>query len=195
VVLGLVSVRPMAGHELAGFADRSIGNFFPLTRSHIYSELDRLYQLGLLSATEVPQERFPIKRVYEITDEGEGVLRSWLENSPPAKERQRSLFLVRMFFGDRISPARLEAILDEYAADAQAQRDRFGDIVERLADRPESAFRRATAMFGMRREQAKLDWVAEVRPLLLPGPDPRPDPVREVVSPERKQPRDAGGSR
>ena len=167
VVLGLVSVRPRAGHELAGYAGRSVGHFFSLTRSHIYSELDRLCELGLLEATEVPQERLPTKRVYEITAAGERALRGWLEESPLGPERQRNLFLVRVFFGDRMSPARLEAILDEYEAEAQARRDRLGEVVERLADRPAAAFRRATALFGVRREQAKLDWVAEVRPLLL----------------------------
>jgi len=40
-------------------------------------------------------------------------------------------------------------------------------VADRLANRPGSAFRRSTAMFGVHREQAKLDWVAEVRPMLL----------------------------
>jgi DNA-binding PadR family transcriptional regulator len=122
---------------------------------------------GLLEATEVPQDRFPTKRVYDITGEGEGVLNRWLEQSPVAPDRQRNLLLVRVFFGDRISAPRLEAILDEYEADARTRRDRLIDVVQRLADRPQAAFRRATAMFGVRREQAKLDWVADVRPLLL----------------------------
>jgi PadR family transcriptional regulator, regulatory protein AphA len=167
VVLGLVSVRSRAGHELAGYAERSIGNFFSLTRSHIYSELDRLCELGLLEASEVPQERLPTKRVYAITSEGEGVLRSWLEDSELGSERQRNLFLVWVFFGDRMSSARLQAILDEYETEAGARRDRLAELVDRLAERPQATFRRATAMFGVRREQAKLDWVAEVRPLLL----------------------------
>ena len=71
------------------------------------------------------------------------------------------------FFADRMSPSRLEAILGEYEGEARARWDRLGEVVERLADRPQAAFRRATAMFGVRREQAKLDWVTEVRPLLL----------------------------
>lgn len=167
VVLGLVSVRPRAGHELAGYAERSIGNFFPLTRSHVYSELDRLCRVGLLVATEVRQERFPTKRVYEITAEGECVLQQWLEEAPLGVDRQRNLFLVRLFLGDRMSPARLEEILGEYEAEARARRDRLAVVVERLAERPQAAFRRATAMFGVRREQAKLEWVAEVRPILL----------------------------
>ena len=167
VVLGLVSVRPRAGHELARYAERSIGNFFPLTRSHVYAELDRLCRLSLLEATEVAQERFPTKRVYEITAEGEAVLGEWLEESPLDPDRQRNLFLVRVFFGDRMSPGRLESILEEYGSEARARRDELGEVVERLADRPQAAFRRATAMFGVRREQAKLDWVAEVRSLLI----------------------------
>jgi DNA-binding PadR family transcriptional regulator len=167
VVLGLVSLRPRAGHELAGYAERSVGNFFPLTRSHIYSELERLCGLGLLEATEVRQVRFPNKRVYAITAEGEDVLREWVEESPVISERQRNLFLARVFFADRMAPARLEAILFEYEAQARARRDRLGDVVERLEPRPQAAFRRATAMFGVRREQAKLDWLREVRPLLL----------------------------
>ena len=167
VVLGLVSLRPRAGHELAGYAERSVGNFFPLTRSHVYSELERLCRLGLLEATEVRQERFPTKRVYEITAGGDDVLREWLEGAPLGAERERNLFLVRVFFADRMSPARLEAILSQYESQARARRDRLGDVVEKLEARPHATFRRATAMFGVRREQAKLDWLAEVRPLLL----------------------------
>lgn len=105
--------------------------------------------------------------MYEITAEGEGVLQDWLEESPVDPERQRDPFLVRVFFADRMSSARLEAILDAYETEARARRDRLGEVAHRLADRPHATFRRATAMFGVRREQAKLDWIADVRPLLL----------------------------
>jgi len=167
VVLGLVSVRPAAGHELAGFAARSVGLIFPLTRSHIYSELDRLRQLGLLTATEVAQERSPNKRVYEVTQEGNDVLSRWLEEAPLGSERQRNLFMVRIFFGDRMASGRLEELLDEYERAARARRDHLAEIVDRLGGRPEATYRRVAAMFGLRREQATLDWIAEARPLLL----------------------------
>jgi DNA-binding PadR family transcriptional regulator len=166
VVLGLVSVRPTAGHELAGFSERSIGNFFPIARSQIYSELDRLCQLGLLSVTEVPQDRWPTKRVYELTEGGQSELRRWLEHAPVEADRNRNLFLVRVFFGDQLPPERLDALLDEYEANARAYHGTLTAVVEKLADRPHSAFRRATAMFGMRHAQATLDWVADVRTIL-----------------------------
>ena len=166
VVLGLVSVRPAAGHELAGFSERSIGNFFPIARSQIYSELERLCRLGLLAVTEVRQERAPTKRVYELTEAGGLELQRWLDAAPVTDQRTRNLFLVRVFFGDRVSRERLDALLDEYEASARADRDRFAAIAARLAGQPECAFRRATAVYGMRHAQATLDWVADVRPIL-----------------------------
>jgi DNA-binding PadR family transcriptional regulator len=167
VVLGLVSIRPMTGYELAAYAERSIGSFFSLTRSHIYSELDRLGGLGLLEATEIAQEMAPTKRVYEITPDGSDELRLWLEGAALKEERSRSLFLVRVFFGDRTSPEHLAALLDEFESAARDRRDRLAMLADKLAERPGSVFRRSTAMLGLRREQANLDWVAEMRPMLL----------------------------
>jgi PadR family transcriptional regulator AphA len=163
VVLGLVSIRPGAGHELAGFSERSIGNFFPIARSQVYSELERLCRLGLLSVTEVPQQRWPTKRVYEVTEDGAAELRRWLEEAPVEPERSRNPFLVRVFFGDRVSRERLDTLLDDYEATARAHRDSLAAIADRLADQPQSTFPKATALYGMRHAQATLDWVADVR--------------------------------
>jgi PadR family transcriptional regulator AphA len=167
VVLGLVSLRSTTGHDLAAFAERSIGQFFSLTRSHVYSELDRLCRMGLLDVTEVEQERFPTKRVYEITPEGLKVLEGWLGDADMPAERQRNMFLVQVFFGDRMSDERLEELLARYEVRTRERRERLAEVVERLADRPESVFRRATAMFGAAQAQASLDWIDEVRPMLL----------------------------
>jgi DNA-binding PadR family transcriptional regulator len=167
VVLGLVSIRPVTGYDLTSYAQRSIGNFFPLTRSHIYTELDRLHRLGLLEATQTEQQNAPTKRTYEITLSGRAQMQAWLEDPELREDRTRSMFLVRIFFGDRTTPERLTTLLDEFESAAQARRDRLAALVERLADRPEAVFRRATAVFGLRREEANLHWVAEMRPALL----------------------------
>jgi PadR family transcriptional regulator, regulatory protein AphA len=167
VVLGLVAERPSSGYDLAAFAEGSIGQFFPLTRSHIYSELERLSRLGLLQATEVEAERYATKRVYTITAEGVEVLRGWLDDPRLPAERQRNVFLVRVFFGDQVSPGRIEGLLDSYEQAAHAWRDELVALVDSLAARPEAAFRRATAMYGVEQLEAKLRWLEQVRPLLL----------------------------
>jgi DNA-binding PadR family transcriptional regulator len=167
VVLGLVSVRPTTGHDLAAFAERSIGQFFSLTRSHVYSELERLCRLGLLDVTEVEQERFPTKRVYELTPAGAEVLDGWLDDAEVPPERQRNLFLVRVFFADRMSQERLHELLERYRLRTLERRERYAEVARRLEDRPESTFRRATAMYGVAQAQASLDWIQQVRPMLL----------------------------
>ena len=167
VVLGLVSIRPVTGYDLTGYAERSVGNFFPLTRSHIYSELERLGRLGLLAATEIEQDNAPTKRVFEITPAGSERLQGWLEGSMASEGRSRNLFLVRIFFGHRTSPERMARLLDEFELTARFRRDQIALMAEKLADRKGSVFRRSTAVYGLRHEEANLEWVTEMRPVLL----------------------------
>jgi DNA-binding PadR family transcriptional regulator len=180
VVLGLVSERPSTGYDLVAFAERSIGQFFPLTRSHVYIELDRLRRLGLLAATEVEAERYATKRVYQITDAGREVLALWLEESVLPPDRQRNLFLVHLFFGDRTSPGRIQELLESYERASRAWRDQLSSLAESLADRPESTFHRATAMYGVAQMDARLRWLEHVRPLLLDAD--RSGPAVEIAA-------------
>ena len=158
----------MAGYDLVAYAERSIGNFFPLTRSHIYAELDRLGRAWACSKPPRSSRRpRPPSGCTRSPPAGTGELRHWLADPTLKEERSRSLFLVRIFFGDRSSPEQLAALLDDFESRAVIRRDRLAAMAEKLADRPGSVFRRSTAMFGVHREQANLDWVAEVRPMLL----------------------------
>ena len=146
------------GHDSTAFAERSIGQFFPSTHSHVYTELDRLCGCGLLDVTEIEQERFPTKRVYEITESGVEVLEGWLDDSAMPPERQRNLFLVRPFFGDRMSPGPIEELLSSDEQAQRARRDLLAELVERLAQRPESTYRRAPAMLlGPGAGEARVD--------------------------------------
>ena len=94
------------------------------------------------------------------------MLEAWLDDVRPSPERKRNPLLVRVFFGDRMSSERLGGLLDAYEQAARERRDRYAEVVDRLAERPRSAFRRATAVFGVAQPQASLDWIEEVRPLL-----------------------------
>ena len=104
---------------------------------------------------------------YEITPAGSDGLRHWLEGTMATEGRSRNQFLVRIFFGDRTTPERLAALLDEFETAARFRLDQLAAMAEKLADRSGSVFRRSTVLFGLRHERANLDWVAEVRPILL----------------------------
>src|SRR5439155_2920920 len=51
-VLGLLAQQPSAGYELGARAATSIAHFWPLTRTHIYTELERLKGSGLRDRDE-----------------------------------------------------------------------------------------------------------------------------------------------
>ena len=92
------------------------------------------------------------------------MLREWLEGSPVVWSGSANLFLVRVFFADRMARARLEAILSEYEAKARRDATVGGGGREgwRIVRRRRSGGRRRCLV---RREEAKLDWLREARPL------------------------------
>ncbi len=169
-VLGLLAGEAGAGYELGGRAATSIAHFWPLTRTHIYTELGRLEALGYVTGTDVSQERLPDKRVYAPTRKGLRTLDAWLNDPDPGDYRPRHALLIKLYFAGRAAPARVEALLARYRADVSARRDRFAAIVaahdaalvgggERGTPR---RFRRATALFGLRRAEADLAWLDEL---------------------------------
>ena len=97
-MLGLLAQQPSAGYELGARAATSIAHFWPLTRTHIYTELERLEALGFATATIVAQQRLPDKRVYTTTPAGLRVLDAWLNDPDPGAYRRRHPMLIKLYF-------------------------------------------------------------------------------------------------
>jgi PadR family transcriptional regulator AphA len=165
-VLGLLSRQPTSGYELGSLAERTIAHFWPITRAHIYTELARLEAAGLVSATEVSQQRRPDKRVYALTEAGEAALDAWLDGPDLGAERRRHPLLLKVFFGERLAPARLAGLLAEERDRLQAARDHYATVVAKLEGDPDAVWRRATALYGVRCAEGQLAWLDEVAPLV-----------------------------
>jgi DNA-binding PadR family transcriptional regulator len=169
-VLGLLARQPAAGYELGARAASSIAHFWPLTRTHIYTELERLEALGYATSTRVAQQRLPDKRVYATTAAGRNALDAWLNDPDPGAYRPRHPMLIKLYFAARVRPERVTALLACYRAEAAARRERFAAILaehdaamtgpDELA--VERRFQRATALFGLRRAEADLAWLDEL---------------------------------
>ena len=106
-------------------AAASIDHFWPLTRTHIYGELAKLEALGYVTGVEVEQRHLPDKRVYSLTPEGEQALRSWLDDPDPGTPRPRQPMLVKLFFGEHVSPEQTQTLLMRYREQVLARRDRY----------------------------------------------------------------------
>lgn len=165
-VLGLLSFAPMSGYEAARAAERSISYFWPISKTHVYSELARLEGLGWVSGDDVRQEGLPDKRVFRMTPAGERALDEWLLEGKLKGDVYRAPFLIKLFVGHRIPPDRIREMVGRYREVADEERQALDEIVDKLEAVPEAAYARATALLGLRISQAVVRWADEVEDAL-----------------------------
>ncbi len=169
-VLGLIAKLPgSSGHELAAVADRSFAHFWPISRTLLYRELNRLGDRGWTEAIREEQTRVPSKWTYTITGEGERVLAEWLRLPVPMTDTFRSGALLRFFFAHQMEVHQVQALLQDYRSALQSQRDGFAALVDKLAgmNSPGARTGRLGALHGLRTAEARLGWVEEVSHELL----------------------------
>lgn len=162
VVLGLVSLRPASGYELAAFADRSVAQMWPIAKSQVYGELARLEERAYVRGTGIAQDKRPNKRVYALTESGVTALDAWLREPAYTSERWRNCFLVKVFFANRMETGGLEELIRRYRAEAEPRRDRLAEIADQLEENSGSVYRRSTALFGLKHEEATIAWADEM---------------------------------
>ncbi|MDQ3477478.1 MAG: PadR family transcriptional regulator [Actinomycetota bacterium] len=176
VVLGLVAKRPGSGYDIAAFADRSVRHFWPLSRSQLYTELSRLEDLGWVSGITVEQDRYPNKRVHDITAAGMTALREWLEaGSGTQPQRTRDPMVLKTFLGSFMDPDRLADQLDDHRGQAAELRAKLLAVIGHLDSMETNSsrrFGRASARYGVLQAEATLAWIQEVQALLEAGQAP-----------------------
>lgn len=159
-LLGLLHQGPMTGWDLVATAQERIGNFWTLTQSQVYRELAKMTQTGLVTVGEPgPRDRKP----YTITDAGREAFAEWIDGDP-AREQIRVPLLLKIQFSDHLEPGRLLEIINDQRAKHAERLAQYRKHEKKLADAPDEAKRLATLRFGIRYEQAALDWFDE-----LPG--------------------------
>lgn len=164
-LLGLLSrhSRAVSGYDLNALADRTIGYFWPLSRSAIYKELSRLEATGYVSGSAVVQARLPDKRLFELTPAGERALDEGLAESDFSPQRPRDGFLLKLFLAHRLPQQALAELLDEFRARCEQDLADLTALSERLRPRPESRFGWLAARYGVEQAQARLRWLDAVR--------------------------------
>lgn len=161
-VLGLLSLSPMSGYEVAQATEGSIAHFWPISKTHVYSELSRIERLGWADSKGVRQRAAPDKRVFQITPSGEQALDAWLVAGSLPDEVHRLPFLIKLFIGHRIPAENLRSMLREYREEAEEYCELLRGIVDALEGEPKAAYPRATALLGLRMSEAALRWSDEV---------------------------------
>jgi DNA-binding PadR family transcriptional regulator len=168
-VLGLVDKVPdSSGYDLAAVASSSLDYFWPLSRTLLYRELERLADLGWVTPSRVDQSNAPTKWTYRATTVGRRALSAWLRRTPTTDGTTRNPVLLRIFFSHRMSTAATVALLATYRSQLGSRRDELVALVEKLEGlgTPSATAGRLAALHGLRTTQARLDWADEVEKML-----------------------------
>lgn len=97
-LLGFLYRGPMTGWQVAQAADLQLCDFWNLQRSHVYRELAKLAESGLIEAGQKGvREQVP----YAITDRGRAAFLEWLHEDP-GPEIMRSPLHLKLSFADHL---------------------------------------------------------------------------------------------
>ena len=155
VVLGAIALRgPSTSYDLKRAVGRSIGYFWHFPHAQLYSEPQRLAELGLLEAETEPEGRR--RRTYRLTEEGRKELRAWLAEPTPEHFQMRDIAELKLFFNEVGDPGDVARLAREQVA---AHRERiavYEDMQARYADLDAVAKRMITLRLGLEMEHAAL---------------------------------------
>jgi DNA-binding PadR family transcriptional regulator len=160
-VLGYLSMTPMSGYDLTAAVRKSIDQFWQISKSQIYKELPLLEADGLVTARHVEQDRYPDKRIYEITGDGKIALDTWLNSSELPSAMSRIPELLKLFFGHRMDPASIRSML---GTSRQAHADsvaRLETLIEQLDGVAGARYARAAARYGLLDARMVVTWIDE----------------------------------
>jgi DNA-binding PadR family transcriptional regulator len=114
-LLQLLSEGDRHGYQLKVDFESRTGGVWPLNVGQVYTTLDRMARDGVV--TEAEGSGTADQRVYRITEDGRGELKSWLAASPVAKGPVRDELVVKVLMavgGD--AAAALQVVDDQRAA-------------------------------------------------------------------------------
>jgi DNA-binding PadR family transcriptional regulator len=122
IVLGLVNEAGEATpYALKQMVAASVGHFWSIPHSQLYSEPERLAAAGYLKET---RERGGRRRKhYALTEKGQRALREWLDTPPEGSFELRDPGLLKLFFG-----ADPEALAEHQLAAHREQLDAYEQL-------------------------------------------------------------------
>lgn len=156
-LLGFLEIGPMTGWELVAQIEQSIGNFWNVTRSQVYRELNSLAATGMVEPGDLgPRARMP----YQITEKGRHAFTDWI-NREPGPELIREPLLLTVFFRDRVEPEKLRRYLTVHRLRHQAQLEQYEMLEAAHSGMPGGPL--DTLRLGIAYERAVLDWIESLQ--------------------------------
>ena len=118
-ILGALMKRPMHGYDLHKFLSCGLGMVWHVGISNIYAMLKKLEADGHIRSTLKTQGNRPARRVFAITEDGEGVFKEWISKPVDSIRDMRVEFIVKLYFLRELGLAEGHALIGRQMAVCQ----------------------------------------------------------------------------
>src|SRR5579862_4750265 len=119
--LGLLKDHPMHGYEMfQHFTNGTLGQIVHIEMSQLYAFLKKLERLEYIEAQVEQQGMRPPRKIFQLTQEGENVFRQWLSEAVEKPRDIRILFLIKLYFSQRLLPQQTRNLVDQQVAACQS---------------------------------------------------------------------------
>ena len=156
-VLGLLSIEPRHGYELAKeFSPETVmGDIVHLESGMLYAHLKKLERRGWVGSELEHQEARPARKVFSLTADGLAELRRWL-SEPVDKTREIRLeFLLKLYLAFQTEPARVAQLVREQ----RALCEQFIESLEAQIGEEEDEFRLLVLEMRLAQNRALAQWL------------------------------------
>ena len=164
-ILGLLESQPMHGYEMyQQFQSGTLRQIVHLEMSQMYAFLKKLERLNYIEAELEPQGVRPPRKIFHLTDLGRKTFLEWLSTPVERPREIRVLFLIKLYFVQRIIPEQTAHLIDQEVIACR----KFLDHLEsqRLPDAKTSdtAFLDHVVLRSrIHQTRALLDWLRELQ--------------------------------
>jgi len=156
-VLGLLVRQPMSGYDIKRFL-KSLNWLVDVpSLGSLYPSLHALRKDGLVTMEVVANQDRPPRKIYSITEEGERVLREWLDR-PSEADASLKKFVMRLALAGQLSQVGLLAHLEQRRARVAAQKLALEQAVE-AEDEDTDLGERLMLDYGLSLAAAELAWL------------------------------------
>ncbi len=116
-ILGLLEHRPMHGYEMfQQFENGTLGQIVHLEMSQMYAFLKKLERLRYIEAQLESQGTRRLRKVFHLTASGRDTFLRWLTEPVERPREIRLLFLIQLYFVQRIIPQQSAHLVNQQIA-------------------------------------------------------------------------------
>ena len=164
-ILGLLESQPMHGYELfQQFQSGILRQIVHLEMSQMYAFLKKLERLEYIEAELEPQGVRPPRKIFHLTDAGRSIFLEWLTTPVERPREIRVLFLLKLYFVQRIVPKQTAHLIDQEVIACRTFLDHLE--AQRLPDArtSDTAFLDHVVLRSrIHQTRALLDWLSELQ--------------------------------